>query len=124
MKLTTPSRNRSLWYEMCQVIKWHNLPQHCCVDTLNRLWRKDPFVLDGSPLPVLSQDLLDVFVENWNLEDLSSFIDPTRETDLQPAAMDCAIVVLRWEGSDYLIDGRRRINYWRRNDQSGPHRVL
>jgi hypothetical protein len=119
-----PTHERSLWDEMCQVIKWHNHPQDYCVDTLNRLWRKDPLVENASRLPVLFQDLLDVSMESWSLEQLTSFIGPARETELQPAATDCAIVVLRWEGINYLIDGRRRINYWKRHRQSGPHRVL
>jgi hypothetical protein len=119
-----PIQSRSLWDEMCDVIKWHNYAQHCCVDTVNRLWRKDPFVLSPSALPVISRELLDVSLENWSLDQLLRFIGPERETDLQPAATDCALVVLRWQEVDYLIDGRRRINHWKRQQLCGPHRVL
>ena len=73
-----PIQSRSLWDEMCDVIKWHNYAQHCCVDTVNRLWRKDPFVLSPSALPVISRELLDVSLENWSLDQLLRFIGPER----------------------------------------------
>src|ERR1700674_1021067 len=107
-------RNSNLWDEMCEIIKWHNEQQPCCVDTVNRLWRKDPFISHPDSLPVLSRAALRVEAEEWHLDRLWKFICEKRRTDLVPAASDMAIVTLRWSGEDYLIDGRRRINAWHR----------
>ena len=113
-----------LWDEMCEIIKWHNKPQHCCMDTINRLWRKDPFVHSPKAIPILNRETLSVEVEQWPLERLMSFICQERITDLAPAETKVAVVVLRWSGLHYLIDGRRRINFWNREHNHGPHRVL
>lgn len=113
-----------LWNEMCDVIKWHNQQHHCCVDTLNRLWRKDPFVKDPNILPTLQKNALQVVEDARSLDQLWGFIHEKRKTDLQPVAIDLAIVLLRWKEEEYLIDGRRRINHWKRQGNLGPHRVL
>jgi len=124
MDVLEPMNSDTLWNEMCDVIKWHNQRHHCCVDTLNRLWRKDPFVKDSNVLPFLPKSALEVVEDTRSLDQLWEFIHEKRKTELHPAATDMAIVLLRWKGEEYLIDGRRRINHWKRQGSLGPHRVL
>lgn len=113
-----------LWDEMCSIIKWHNKSQHCCVDTINRLWKKDPFVKNPNELPMLEKNQLYVTEDMWPLDKLKSFICEKRVTDQDPTSTDGAIIILHRPNMDYLMDGRRRINYWMRNSHEGLHRVL
>ena len=114
----------NLWNEMCQVIKCHNQAGHSCVDTLNRLWRKDPFAKKLSNLPLLTKDTLEVLEESWTMDRLMTFITPERVTKLAPHSTGGAIVAIRWTTQDFLIDGRRRINHSNRTQSLGPHRIL
>jgi hypothetical protein len=108
-----------LWNELCDVIGWHKQRHHSCVDTLNRLWRKDPFVKNLNALPTLSKSALEVVEGTRSLDQLWGFIHKKRKTEQQPAATDLPVVLLRWKGEEYLIDGRRRINYWKRHENLG-----
>lgn len=79
---------------------------------------------DPGALPVISREEFDVAREAWDLERLWKLIHGTQQTDLPPAATHHPIIVVRWDGADYLIDGRRRINRWKREGMEGPHDVL
>jgi hypothetical protein len=114
----------SSWDAVSNVLKWSNWPGHSCVHTVNRLWAKDPFVKDPGVLPVISREAFDVSREAWDLDRLWKLIHDTQRTDFPPVAMHHPVVVVRWRGTDYLIDGRRRINRWMREGMEGPHEVL
>jgi len=117
--------NRRNWDEMCEVIKWHNHLHDCCIDTLNRLLREKPVNRKKTrELVMLDRSELDVSEETWTTEMLWSLLDESQRVDDPPDRFDRAVVVLRWKGIDYLMDGRRRVNYWHRNLIPGPHRVL
>jgi len=45
-------------------------------------------------------------------------------TSQEPASLNGAVLLLRWAGVEYLIDGRRSINAWQRHGVTGPHRAL
>lgn len=115
---------RALWDDMCEVVKWHNEQRHCCVDTINRLLRKHPVARDRGHTPQVERRDLDVAAESWRLEELWSLVHPEQRTSDEPSEYRLPVVVLRWERVDYLIDGRRRINYWHRSGIAGPHSVL
>lgn len=62
--------------------------------------------------------------EMWSLERLCLLIPAPLVTSMQPYSPTGAVVVLQWDGEQYLMDGRRRINHWKRVAEEGPHRVL
>jgi len=99
-------------------------PGHDLVDTINRLLAKHPVVLDSGRALRIPRENLTIGAEMWELPRLWSLIHPKHITPDEPAATWGAVAVLRWANSDYLIDGRRRINHWQRSGSAGPHRVL
>ncbi len=115
--------DRAFWDKMCEVIKYHNHAKHCCIDTINRLLRKNPHVDPQSP-PQVSRQALKVSAESRSLANLWVLIHETQITSAEPGSLSPAVIVLRWNGQEYLMDGRRRINYWKRHNDVGPHRVL
>jgi hypothetical protein len=116
--------DRHLWDEMCEAMKWHNHEHHCCIDTVNRLLQKHPRAKERGEIPHVARGSLNVAEESWELDRLWGLIHETQITDVVPNSTGPAIVVLRWKGVEYLMDGRRRINGWKRNGNLGPHRVL
>jgi len=120
----TPS-NDPLWAEFFTLMKWrHIVPGHDLVDTINRLLVKHPVVLDSGRQLRIPHENLAIGVETWELPRLWALIHPKQITDDEPTSTTGAVAVLRWADSEYLIDGRRRINHWHRNAHAGPHRVL
>jgi len=113
-----------LWAEACDVLRWHNKNADSCIQTLNRLWRKSPWVADPGALPVLAERQLQLTEERWSLERLEDLLHERQRTLNTPHSVTPPIIVVRWDGTDYLIDGRTRINYWARSETKGPHRTL
>ena len=114
-----------LWDETCEVLKHHYLAGHSCIDTINRLLRKNPHVQNPRSPPQVKREKLTVSAENRSLSQLWTLIHATQVTQTPPGQVGRAIVVLRLhDGSEYLMDGRRRINLWKRQGTDGPHRVL
>jgi hypothetical protein len=71
----------------------------------------------------VQRESLVVRAESRSIKQLWPLIHPKAVTRVLPHATD-APVVLRSDDVEYLLDGRRRINYWSRHNQAGPHRVL
>ncbi len=113
-----------LWNEVCDVLKWHYRPGHSCVDTINRLRAKHPVARKLGKAFRVQRESLIVCAEWRSIEQLWPLIHPKLVTRAPPHATDAPVVVLRSDDVEYLLDGRRRINYWSRNNQAGPHRVL
>lgn len=120
----TPVDQLAIWAEFCDVLKWHNRESHCCIDTLNRLWRKHPFVNDYQALPTIHRNELVILEEYWHLEELWQLLHPRKRTDKVPASTDKPVILLRWNNTNYLMDGRKRICFWQRANSIGPHRAL
>jgi hypothetical protein len=76
--------------------------------------------------PRISRQSAYVFAETWDLSRLWQLIlnNPSLATDNDPFSAVGPIVVVRLDNAEYLVDGRRRINYWQRKQVVGPHRVL
>jgi hypothetical protein len=91
---------------------------------MNRLLQKHPRAKQRGEIPQVSRSFLNVSAESWSLEKLWNLIHPEQFTDVEPNVTNLPVIVLRWNGTDYLMDGRRRINRWKRNESIGPHRVL
>jgi hypothetical protein len=114
---------QDLWEEVRDVMRWrHFAPGHNEIDSIKRLLSRPPWSTDLG----ISRRNSKVEVELWDRALLWRLIleNPSLITDKEPAKTSGAIVVVRWAGREYLIDGRRRINHWQRNGVTGPHRVL
>jgi len=113
-----------LWNSISAVLCHHNQPGDAAIDTLNRLIRKVPQLSGRTDLPTLTEDTIGVKEEFWRMERLRALLTDKHITALQPSNTQLPIIVIRWQNTDYLIDGRRRINYWSRIDAAGPRTVL
>ena len=101
------------------------------IDTLNRLWRKNRFVMsmDGvlkldAPPPVLTREMLSLTREQWPLERLAPLVHVDSHDRARPKRDALPILVLEWRGRHYLIDGINRINRRARDRDAGPHEVI
>jgi len=58
------------------------------------------------------------------LSRLWALVHSGQVTTQEPASLNGAVLLLRWAGVEYFIDGRRSINAWQRHGVTGPHRAL
>lgn len=124
MSLKVPANGSTLWDELRDVLGPHIAPGHDSIDTINRLLRKSPWFPRPDAAIQIPRDNLGISEESWNLERLWPLIHQRQVTSSEPASTNGAVIVLRWNQLEHLMDGRRRINHWRRNNVVGPHRVL
>jgi hypothetical protein len=94
------------------------------IATLNRIWRTHPGIADPSQLPILSLDNVRCSCEKWNLAQMKALLHAGHLTDQEPRVLGFPIVVIRWRETNYLVDGRRRINHFIRMNDSSPHDIL
>jgi hypothetical protein len=116
--------DQSLWEEYRRIIAGHIHPGHDVIDTVNRLLRKSPWFTDPTATPQISRNDLSIIEDSWSLSLLWQLIHSKQITANEPTSVTGAILTLRCHGKEYLMDGRRRINHWHRNNAQGPHRVL
>lgn len=114
----------ALWTMAYAIIRWHNRGQDDCIETLNRLWRSGPWIQDPSVLPMITTTGMHLTLQHWNLKQLTELLHPTQKTSKVPRSTAPPIIVIRWLDKDFLIDGRTRINFWKKNNDNGPHRVI
>jgi len=117
---------RYLWIQVSEQLKCHNKGSDRSIDTLNRLWRKNPRTMNAAGgyiyvLPVLTEEMLVVSIEQWSLPQLVALETPHPRDELRSFAPP---VVLSWFGRDFLMDGNTRVNYWAKKMNQGPHAVL
>lgn len=115
-----------LWIQVCEQLKLHNKGNDRCIDTLNRAWRKNSKVLSKSgdvllEVPVLTEDMLSVTLEQWSLAQLVALEPPHQRDQLKSFA---PIIILDWFKQFFLIDGNTRVNHWKKTGNQGPHAVL
>jgi hypothetical protein len=122
--MATHADDAQLWDEYQRVIARHILPGHDVVDTVNRLLRKSPWFPQPSAVLQIQRTGLSIVQDTWSLPKLWQLIHPRQVTADEPVSTDGAVLALRCNGSEYLMDGRRRINHWYRHNVQGPHRVL
>jgi hypothetical protein len=113
-----------LWDEFRHVIRRHIESSHDEIDTINRLLRKRKDRLEPTLTLQIPKEGLRISEENWSIDQLWSLLHPSQIVPDEPKRPSGAIALLRWNHRDILIDGRRRINHWKRNSAKGPHRVL
>jgi hypothetical protein len=115
-----------LWTQVCEQLKFHNKGDDRCIDTLNRLWRKNSRVVSPTgevllDVPTLTEHMLWVSLEQWPLADLTALNPPHKRDELRSYV---PIIVLRWFDQPFLIDGNTRVNFWKKVRNQGPHAVL
>jgi hypothetical protein len=113
-----------LWDDLRHVIRRHIESGHDEIDTINRLLRKRRVRLEPALTLQIPKDGLRIGEENWSIDHLWTLLHPTQIVPHEPKKPTGAIALLRWADRDILIDGRRRINHWKRHNLLGPHRVL
>jgi hypothetical protein len=124
MSSPTPTPRSDLWKELESVVAQHIEPGHDVIDTVNRLLRKNPWLRDSGSALQIPKVGLDLLVEAWELDQLWLLVHASQVTAVEPVLLSGAVVVLRWDRAEYLMDGRRRINHWKRQQAHGPHRTL
>ncbi len=125
------AEDQALWNEAAEQLGFHARPGHDWLDTLNRLWRKNRFVmsmdgvlkLDAAP-PVLTRDMLTVSGDRWPLERLAPLVHRDAHGRIRPKRDDRPVLLLEWQGRHFLIDGITRINRRIRGQEPGPHAVI
>ncbi len=116
---------QELWKQLYEVITYHRKSDHGYLKTLNRLFREALRRYEDSEVgvPALSAENVHLLQEEWSTERLVALLTPDHCTTKKPHGSGPVIVVRR-ERREYLIDGRKRINSWRRNDDRGSHCVI
>jgi hypothetical protein len=120
------------WAQVTSLLDFHQRrPTDTWIDTLNRLWRKNRFVMtmDGmlrlrEPPPVLTPGMLSVSAAKWPLDELAALVHPDAHDRARPKRDDLPILILEWAGAYFLIDGINRINRRARDRDAGPHDVI
>jgi len=110
----------ALWVELTQVLANHRGAS--AFKKLVRLLEKHP--ARPTPSPQLRENRLLIEAQEWGTERLWAALDAAQHTEKNPHAAAGAIVVLRCADTDFVLDGRRRINHWHRTCDQGMHRVL
>lgn len=133
MSAQSPGGGESeLWSMVRSELDFHRRrATHTWIDTLNRLWRKNRFVvtMDGmlrlpEAPPVLTSDMLTVSAAKWPLEKLTPLVHPDAHDRARPKRDELPILILEWAGAFFLIDGINRINRRMRDRDAGPHDVI
>jgi hypothetical protein len=126
LEVLNPFERHYLWIQVCEQLKFHNKAGDVCIDTLNRLWRKNPRTKNaaGEPmfeLPVLTVEMLTVSIEHWSLAELVALEPPHDRNEFKSFAPP---IVLSWFNTNFLMDGNTRVNAWKQMRNPGPHAVL
>lgn len=117
-------KESELWDELRDIIGYHDKPGDDCFETLNRLLHKHPLAKPRQLAIRITPETHRLSAESWNPERLWQLILPSQVTQDPPRSAQEAVIVARFDGADFLIDGRRRINYWKREGLPWERRVL
>lgn len=119
-------REVSHFTDACELLS-HHRPRSPRGAALNRLFQKHvcchaPDLLDLAPLPILDESCTLTALETWTKQRLSD-VAPAGIRDRAPSLAEPPLVIVRYLGVDYLIDGGSRISTWRRSGLIGSHQV-
>jgi hypothetical protein len=125
------AEEQALWDEAISQLGFHAREGHDWLDTLNRLWRKNRFVMSQDGMlklpvapPVLFREMLGITRERWPLERLAPLVHVDAHDRARPKRDDRPILALEWNGRHFLIDGINRVNRRVRAREPGPHEVI
>jgi hypothetical protein len=97
---------------------------HDAIDTVNRLLRKNARVKETVGIFQLRRNQVEISEETWDVPKLVSLLHSSQLTTDEPTKLVGAVVVVHRGALEFLVDGRRRINHWRRNAVTDLHPVL
>jgi hypothetical protein len=106
-----------------RVLKWHSKGK-TCIETINRLWQKNQRMWGVPHAPKFEESDLRALREQWGLEELWSLLHPSQVTELKPVSVDHDVIAIRPIDKTFILDGRRRINHWKRIGRTEPINVL
>ena len=112
-------RMPSSWPAVWAVIGNHVQGSDTCEGTIERLFRKRT----AQSLPSLSDANTSVYIENWDFPRLVSLVEGEPVTHA-PYSESGPPVVVRWNGGDTRVDGRRRIQCIAQQGMHGVFPVL
>ena len=116
-------RSTEAWQALWECMRhhWWHSPDETPQFTLNRLFRKRL----GDHVPVLDDKSATLTEESWSVDQLAK-LNADIQSDPGPVKgnPDSPIVVVRYKGIDYRLDGRRRIWHWRSSGDTNDHPVL
>ena len=123
---------QALWDEATDQLGFHARPGQDWLDTLNRLWRKNRFVMsmDGVLKLDVAAARADAGHADGQRRALAARAARAARTPgrARPGAAEDAtigpILLLEWQGRHFLIDGINRINRRIRGREPGPHEVI
>ena len=102
---------------------WRDRGDKTSLDVFNRLLAKQINGPDGDPLARMnfSPEQIRSSREQRTTSELAGF--PKWHDHDNPNKTDCPIIVAVFNGTEYLLDGHTRINYWQKIRDEGPHDV-
>lgn len=119
----TSSSTEAAWRKLWECMRhhWWHSPNDTPQFTLNRLFRKRL----GDRVPLLDENSATLSEEMWPMEKLAKLnVDIVSDPGPVGGDPDSPIVVVRYEGVDYRLDGRRRIWRWCSDGDTSDHPVL
>lgn len=117
------SSNEELWERLwdCMRYHWWHSPSEAPEFTLNRLFRKRL----GEGVPLIDKRSATLSEERWSMDKLAGLnADISSDPGPVKGNPDSPIVVVRYRGTDYRLDGRRRIWHWCASGDTSDHSVL
>ena len=113
-----------LWDQVWDILGYHAKGQATPQETLLRLIDEQFQVHLRQPIPAdLAIEAMKPRREGWTTSDLDKLRRKRERTGVQGDRSQ-PIVVLRWSGQDFLIDGTRRINERVAQQVEGTHPVI
>lgn len=114
----------TLWKELCMQMGFHRKGADTDEQTLNRLFCKALAPEAKTDLPSLTPKTVKISKKRWTAAELKALLTESHHTELEPENSEGAVVVVRWQNKNYLLDGRRRINCWLRSGDASSQYVL
>ena len=117
-------RSEELYEEVCELLhRGHRKNLDTPERTLSRLFRKH-MEWRGVPIPpgmVLSIANTTVALETWSKAAIRGLPRRERKPGRNPKRSDVPVVILRFRGRDWLIDGGTRAHVWEEAGDVGDH---
>jgi hypothetical protein len=118
---------RQLWETLERALSYHRTRGRdvTSIDALNRILAKARSSLDepSEGLPRLSPETCTIRLQRWTTSKLDAIRRGKHQRD-RPRCANLPVIVVEYEGREYLIDGQTRINRWTADGNDGPHEVI
>lgn len=115
-----------LWGEFHGLLCHHQkLQDKTPIDAANRIFRKLLRNLgrNEADAPSIAENCVVISKVLWTTDDLAA-AKRMDEIDTKSEGLRCPVVIVESAGILYVIDGRRRVNYWVQQQDASMHAVL